>query len=179
MRLPMNVLTLAAMEPRDAARVGGKAWGLARLHAAGLPVPDAVVLPTSTFERVLEHAGLMGLAEQVSQSGSVDAAAELVRALREAEWPEGLEDEVVVACRRLGGKVAVRSSALDEDGKDRSFAGQYESVLDVGPSDVRRAVVEVWSSLYQAAGMSYRGRGPARRHGLPPRPRRGSRFPPR
>lgn len=157
----MNVLTLAAIEPRDAARVGGKAWSLARLHAAGLPVPDAVVLPVGTFAAVLRHADLMGLATEVSLTGDVEAAASLVAALRSAPWPAGLEEEVLSACRRLGGRVAVRSSAIDEDGKDRSFAGQYRSVLDVGPAGVRAAVIDVWCSLYEATGMAYRGRGPS------------------
>src|SRR5690242_5742161 len=43
--------------------------------------------------------------------------------------------EIVAAYRSLGGgPVAVRSSALDEDSPDASFAGQYDTFLDVeGP----------------------------------------------
>ena len=35
-----------------------------------------------------------------------------------------------VAARELGGVVAVRSSGVDEDGRERSFAGQHETVLE-------------------------------------------------
>ena len=47
--------------------------------------------------------------------------------------------EVAAAVARLvpdGGLVAVRSSAVDEDGAGHSFAGQFESYLNVAPADV-------------------------------------------
>lgn len=34
---------------------------------------------------------------------------------------------------RLGGPVAVRSSALDEDSEDASFAGQFETISNPDP----------------------------------------------
>lgn len=42
---------------------------------------------------------------------------------------------------RLGGRVAVRSSAVAEDGPEASFAGQYGSYLDIGdPADLVAAI---------------------------------------
>ncbi|MFY0574081.1 PEP/pyruvate-binding domain-containing protein [Cystobacter fuscus] len=54
------------------------------------------------------------------------------------QLPEDLEE----ACAKLGDTaLAVRSSALGEDGAETSFAGQYETVLDVrGTQAVREAV---------------------------------------
>ncbi len=42
-----------------------------------------------------------------------------------------LRDAIVPALEALDGPVAVRSSALAEDGSDASFAGQYETILGV------------------------------------------------
>jgi pyruvate,water dikinase len=51
------------------------------------------------------------------------------------------------AVRSLGhGPFAVRSSAIGEDGAERSFAGIYESMLDVAPGDVPTAVGRVLAS---------------------------------
>ena len=59
--------------------------------------------------------------------------------------------------------VAVRSSALDEDGPTASFAGQHETVLNVvGLDAVLAAVERTWRSLRSEAALTYR-----RAHGLP------------
>ena len=57
--------------------------------------------------------------------------------------PESLPDDLELAYDRIGrGRVAVRSSASDEDGKAASFAGQHATVLDVeGMPALREAVV--------------------------------------
>ena len=52
--------------------------------------------------------------------------------------------ELRAAVRSLGaGPFAVRSSGVGEDGVERSFAGIYESVLDVAPDDLPAAVERV------------------------------------
>ena len=62
--------------------------------------------------------------------------------------------------------LAVRSSAIDEDGAEHSFAGQLESFLFVRFEDVADRVARVWQSGYQERVLAYR-----RERGLPPSPR--------
>jgi len=53
--------------------------------------------------------------------------------------------------------VAVRSSAVDEDGRDNSFAGQHDTFLNVkGEDAVAKAIVRCWSSLDGDVAMDYR-----------------------
>jgi rifampicin phosphotransferase len=63
-------------------------------------------------------------------------------------------DEVV---ERLGEPLAVRSSAAGEDAADRSFAGQFETVLDVGRKDLPAAVARVRNSTERAAAYGSAG----------------------
>lgn len=102
------------------ALAGGKAEGLARLLALGLPVPDGFVILHATQEAL----------------------------------PEDLE----AAYDRMGrGRVAVRSSASDEDGEAASFAGQHETVLDVeGIDALREAIVRCLRSLESEHARAYR-----------------------
>src|SRR5437867_526027 len=57
-------------------------------------------------------------------------------------------DELCGLLPELGGLVAVRSSASDEDGARHSFAGQLESYLSVAPQDVPARIVDVWRSAF-------------------------------
>ncbi|MDG2304993.1 MAG: PEP/pyruvate-binding domain-containing protein [Candidatus Binatia bacterium] len=67
--------------------------------------------------------------------------------------PEDLEREVAV----LGeGRLAVRSSAIGEDGAGASFAGQYETILDVRPTELRSAIDQCLASAQSARAVAYR-----------------------
>jgi len=53
--------------------------------------------------------------------------------------------------------VAVRSSAVDEDGATASFAGQHETYLNiVGADAILRAVTRCWDSAYSERALDYR-----------------------
>ncbi|MEU7843834.1 PEP/pyruvate-binding domain-containing protein [Micromonospora sp. NPDC049114] len=75
--------------------------------------------------------------------------------LESAQVAAGLAEALTV----LGeGKVAVRSSAVAEDGKHESYAGIFRTVLDVAPEPdgVRQALYAVQRSLHEAPANSYR-----------------------
>ena len=55
------------------------------------------------------------------------------------------------------GPYAVRSSGVAEDRRDRSFAGQFATLLDVTPADLPDAVRQVWSSQDSPHAAAYRG----------------------
>jgi pyruvate,water dikinase len=56
-------------------------------------------------------------------------------------------------------RVAVRSSAVSEDGAGASFAGQYETYLGVsGIADVLGHIRKCWASGYSAHALEYRRR---------------------
>ncbi len=67
--------------------------------------------------------------------------------------------QLTTAAGPLAGPLAVRSSAVDEDGADASFAGQHLTLLNV-PSvdDLRAAVQEIWWSANSDSAITYRQR---------------------
>jgi pyruvate,water dikinase len=150
-------LRLSDVTLRDRPRVGGKVMPLARLAADGLPVPPAFIVPTDVFRRVLEEAGLLPDAEAVAAGTDGTAAARLRAALADLVLPGWLVGALDRSSQDLGGLLAVRSSAIDEDGRRRSFAGQHHTSLGVRPGDVAAAVVRCWASLYAEGALAYRG----------------------
>jgi pyruvate,water dikinase len=61
--------------------------------------------------------------------------------------------------RPLGGPLAVRSSAVDEDGAEASFAGQHLTLLNVpGADQLPSALNEIWWSANSDAAITYRQR---------------------
>ncbi|TMB83146.1 MAG: hypothetical protein E6J39_07185 [Chloroflexi bacterium] len=112
-----TIRRLADLRMADVAEVGGKAANLGELLAAGVRVPDGVVL-TAGADRV---------------------TADERRSL------------LLDAARDLGsGPFAVRSSGIAEDGSEHSFAGMFESVLNVPldelPSGIDRTLASAQTS---------------------------------
>jgi pyruvate,water dikinase len=155
---PFVVGAEACDDPR---LVGGKAASLARLRRSGLPIPPwVVVLPEALVESLDPTARrlLSDITDDASVPESVHDVAPSHQVCSELA-------ECLSAIADTDDLLAVRSSAVDEDGVERSFAGQLESFLFVRREDVPDRVARVWRSGYNARVLAYR-----REHGLPPSP---------
>ena len=174
-------LLLPLADACDARVAGGKASTLARLCALRVPVPDGVVLTTRAFEAFVSSSGLRQAidAELSSLDDASDASAleecsrQICRRMTAAPFPLEVQAALRTAAemtftRRGGpsgppttpsgdGAVAVRSSAVGEDGHSSSFAGQFDSVLHVQTADaLRDAVRTCWASYWSARAIFYR-----------------------
>lgn len=138
---------LSLQDAGERGRCGGKASRLAELIAAGLPVPAGFVLTVDVSREVAR-------ANELSPAS--DAAA-----VAHARVPEAIGAAIERAWAALGrGAVAVRSSAIAEDLASASFAGLYESVLDVRElEDLLAAVRSVWASAHAARVRAYGATG--------------------
>ena len=85
-----------------------------------------------------------GLAELIAMGLNVPAGFVIINA-QAAVFPDDLAERYASLG---GGNVAVRSSAIGEDGEDASFAGQYETILNVeGEQALKRAIKSCVDSL--------------------------------
>ena len=67
--------------------------------------------------------------------------------------------EVLRTVKPLSGPFAVRSSAVDEDGADASFAGQHMTLLNVPSTrELTAALKEIWWSANSDSAITYRQR---------------------
>ncbi len=157
-----------ASSPPVPSGAGGKGDHLILLQKAGFRVPPFGVVETGALDRVLHVGGLGESIETVLDGLSAEGADQAAEAI---EKQFGLLERdsksraAIVGAYTLagGGSVAVRSSAVGEDGADHSFAGQGSSFLHVrGEDEVVRRVVDCWASAWSSRALQYR-----LLHGLP------------
>ena len=149
--LPVTRLLLKPAQC-TAASAGPKAATLARALDAGLPVPPFLVVAADAYRAHLARA-----TRSFAPDAPPDPAA-LRSAISNTSLAFDLGAELVSALTRLGPKVAVRSSATAEDLPGLSFAGQYESILDVDVDGLEDAVLACWASLWGDRAVAYRAR---------------------
>ncbi|HUF11891.1 MAG TPA: PEP/pyruvate-binding domain-containing protein [Longimicrobiales bacterium] len=153
---------------------GGKANGLLRLEAAGQRVPAWCVVSAKVLDDVLVRTPLARIDASAGQRDAADAdgyARAVAEALSSAPLPPALESELAGALSQLRIErdwLAVRSSGLEEDAAEHSFAGQFDSFLfRRGTADVLAAIRLCWASAWSARNRDYRAR--AGLDGRPPR----------
>lgn len=140
----MNVVWFGEERGREVALVGGKAASLSRL-ATRHRVPPGFCLTTAAYD------AWSGTEQAPHRQGPPPLPPTVREALHRAY------DELARRCGVDTLRVAVRSSAVDEDGADASFAGQHETFLNVSGADaVAEALVRCWCSGRSQRALAYR-----------------------
>lgn len=136
----MNIVWLDEEAGQDVPSVGGKVANLSRL-AGQYRVPPGFCLTTAAFQ-------------QWASGGDDEVFPPQLLAMLEEAYAE-MGQRVAIDQP----SVAVRSSAIDEDGRFASFAGQYETFLNlVGDVAVADAVLRCWQSTRSERVAEYRER---------------------
>lgn len=164
------VLPLERVDKTMADYVGAKMANLGEVkNAVGFSVPEGFVITAAAYERFLEYGGLRDEINRQIQSldpANIARLHETSSAIQNliinAPSPPELEDAIMKAYTDLMKKaghdlhVSMRSSALGEDTKNASFAGQYRSVLNVGRENLILSYKEIIASKYSVPAISYR-----------------------
>ena len=135
-----HVLPLTAAAATEVSLAGGKGAMLARLLQSDLPIPPGCVITPQALTAYLD-----------AQTSAAPIAAETAdRVLQHGAMPAALQDELRTVLAQLPPSPhgwAVRSSAVAEDSASASFAGIYDSVIDVrGVAAFEEAIAKVRAS---------------------------------
>ena len=161
-----TVIHFRDLPPESRAIAGGKGASLSRMAAAGLPVPPGFVIAAGAFQAFLESCGgdelvaSVTTALDIDDAKAVEQAADNIRGLIvSTPLPASLAQAIRTAHGELarGDVVAVRSSAVSEDGSTVSFAGQQETYLNVrGIEEILQRVQQCWASFFSPRALFYR-----------------------
>ncbi len=155
------LLSLDQIQATDFDRVGGKTVRLALLKQQGLAVPPGLAVTTTFFETHLKKSRLIPLwAGSPDVAVTTDSLAWLADTLK----TRPIDPELLTALRqavdaRFGPEIqqfAVRSSAIDEDRRDRSFAGIHLTELGVPRAALPIAITRCWASALSGPALQYR-----------------------
>jgi pyruvate,water dikinase len=160
-------LDMAEIRSETAAVVGDKAVNLARVECdLGERVPAFFVVTIEAYRELLDAGGLATQLRTLLAPARLDVPEDFQRRcemaqelVREAPVPPSVVEAIEAACAAAGlgpdDALAVRSSAAGE-GSALSFAGQFESYLNVAPSGVVAAWKRVVGSRFSPRAVFYR-----------------------
>ncbi len=165
-------LPLSAVDMGKSRFVGTKMAHLGEIKQRfkDLRVPDGFVITAAAFDVFLDENDLRDEINRRLQTQIVRDTADMFRLSSElqlliinAPLPEKLQNAIHAAYRELearaghrGVRVAMRSSAVGEDERETSFAGQHRTELNVSEELLFTAYKEVLASKYSLTAMNYR-----------------------
>lgn len=164
--LPLDHVDLTHMD-----QVGGKMANLGELrNKMRGPVPNGFVITARAFRHFMRRNDLQTEIDRRIQAteseGRMDQlfalSASLQQLIISAEIPKELEEQILEQTRGLvvsegdAVRLALRSSALGEDAAGASFAGQYQSQLNVSCDNVIQSYKEIAAGKYSVQAMNYR-----------------------
>jgi len=167
-----DCLSLRQIEFNSERLFGNKALVLARLMKTGLfHIPEGFAISVHACRHFLEENGLtfkiiqkLGRYAKQGRTGNAQLPQPVFEAVRNeillAPLSRELEEHILDLAKpffEAGHGLAVRSSAIGEDGKKYSFAGQFTTILNVRTgSGLITAVKEVIASNFNPRSIAYR-----------------------
>ncbi|TCP19305.1 pyruvate,water dikinase [Scopulibacillus darangshiensis] len=127
--------------------VGSKALHLMKMKKQGFPIPNGFVIRTDAFKQFIEENEIDWQGQHVKEN------------IMKGHMPQAIEKELIDAFHETQAyfdAVAVRSSSGAEDLAGGSFAGQYETFLNVKTEqELTEKVKACWASAFAARVQQY------------------------
>jgi protein-tyrosine-phosphatase len=180
--LQRTVMPLEEVDADSVELVGGKGANLGEIASIvkqhGAQVPPALMVTTFAFQRFLEENNLLETHARIT--AAIDAIlmtqhlsdeeqrrhiVELSEQIRDLilhgrlEETRGVGREIMAAldaCGLQNARLSVRSSGLQEDSEEATFAGAAETYLYVHPAELLEWIKQVWMSFWLIRGLLYR-----------------------
>lgn len=153
----MNIYDLGVHLDKE--ETGNKAAFLSKMKRNGFNVPDGIVLGKQIFFDTLSASVNKAEADKLLSSLTIDNAAETSGYIKELYSDLKLFNVVRAEIEKFilpDKKYAVRSSGIKEDLEGFSFAGQYDTFINVsGIDDISDAVIKCWLSGFSETVLSY------------------------
>ncbi len=146
-------------------KVGGKGFNLSKLYEFGFKVPSGFIVTSDAYQLFLVENNLQNVINKINSSINVDnldtvLSKEFIDALQtkilSSQIPDAIKVEIEKVYRKFNSSLAIRSSASNEDSANYSFAGIFDSFLNVQSLDaVYESIVRCYASLWSKHALAY------------------------
>ncbi len=159
------IVNLENVSKNNLTNIGSKAANLSRLVKSGFPVPKGFCITTEAYSLFLESNNLTELIQNslakidYSNYDTIkNCEKEIHLAIGNSTIPQRILEKIKLEYDKLDSpNVAVRSSATAEDLLNASFAGQYDTYLNLKTLDqVFQNVKKCYGSVWTSRAISYR-----------------------
>jgi len=146
--------------PAMLADCGGKGKNLFRLQLLGIPVPALVVVPFKALIKLFQfnEGEVLKCLRKITSENIRETCAEIEKLLQNITVDSAayaLLNQEITSCLNPSLNVAVRSSVRFEDSSTASFAGMFDTILNVAPSDMAENMLTCLRSLYSLPLLDY------------------------
>ena len=166
------ILALGQIDRHDADMVGEKMANLGEIrNRLGLNIPDGFVITAAATQHFLQSTRLddeinrrLRTLDTENLEHLYRTSFEIQQLICKADLPADLNGQIIEAYGELAARtgrqtlVAMRSSAIGEDGTNSSFAGQYGTQLNVSPEFITLTYKEIVASKFKGQALIYRRR---------------------
>lgn len=138
--------------------IGNKAKFLIQMKNKGFNVPKGIVLDGDIYDDVVDYneigKDISLLLNKLNSDNIKEISIELFNLFNNVRIPKNILDNVysIVNSKK---KYAVRSSGTKEDLENYSFAGQYETFLNVSVNDLEEKIIGCYKSMFSEVILSY------------------------
>ena len=134
-------------------KYGGKANSLLYLASNNILVPKFLIISKDDYIQFLTDNNIYKKIEELFTKKKYKKIKDIIM---KQDINSGLANKLALELPELNSHLyAIRSSASNEDGKDKSFAGQYDTFLNVKKEDIFLNIKKCFCSLYNDNVISY------------------------
>ncbi len=141
--------------------VGAKAYHLGKMIKHGIKIPQGFIVTSLAYDTYIKENQLKKKIVNIlaTHRASSVKSLEIKSLFKLQAFPVELKEQILSEMGKIaGGHVAVRSSSTLEDMPGMSFAGQYDSYLNVKEVDLIERVIQCWQSLWNERAIEYRAK---------------------
>lgn len=143
---------------KDLEKVGNKAKFLIEMKKNKFNVPDGCVLDVDTYREIIRdnniNSKIENLLKKLTKENVKQISAQISNLFNDIEFSEKINNEIEnnIDKNKL---YAVRSSGTKEDLDEYSFAGQYETFLNVAYEDLQTKIINCYKSMFSEVILNY------------------------